>query len=115
MWQSEKRYLRGRVAELEKQLAEERAHHRYREDWLVDMRVWKQGMKPPPPQESVAPVPQSEPLRQVTDTDIAKYEAIKDAAASMGKSVKDPEVQDWIRVETGWGEADIHKAIHGQG
>lgn len=109
MFGRELNYLRGRVLDLERQLAEERRENRRTERWCLNMLMRRAGTMPVPPPKIEQPG--AEPLRQVSDVDIAKYEVIKLEAQRRGKTTKDSEVAEWIREETGWTEADIHRAI----
>jgi hypothetical protein len=114
MWvsKSEVEYLRERVRELEAALKDERAENRRVERHYGDMLLRRAGTFPVPPLVSTPPE-QAEPAAPpVTDSDIAKYEAVKEEGLRMGMGQQ--EIADAVRASTGWSEQDIARAIKGQ-
>lgn len=82
-----------------------------RNNWQADMLL-RRGGTYPLPAEKTEPVAQPQMVRQVTDTDIAKAEAIRQAGLEAG--AKKQVIEQAIKTETGWDEADIDRAINGQ-
>jgi hypothetical protein len=106
---SEINYLRGRVIELERQLEAERTENRRTERWCLNMLMRRAATHPVPPQKAETQEPQ--PVKQVTDTDIAQFEAIRNEGLRSGAGPQ--EIADAVRIQTGWSEQDIVNAMRG--
>jgi hypothetical protein len=111
MWirKSDYDWLRHRVDKLETMLDVERAENRRTERHWGDMFLRRMQTFPVPKDQPT--VEQPAPIKQVTDTDIAKYEAIKHAAVEAQAGPQ--EIADAVRLQTGWSEQDIVNAMRG--
>jgi hypothetical protein len=96
---SELNYLRGRVLDLERQLAEERKENRRTERWALNMLMRRAGTFPTPPpaplEEKIEPV-----QRFVSETEIAQAESIREYGLANGSSSQ--EIDDAIQQTTSW-------------
>lgn len=114
MWVSRGEYDRlwDRIRDLESDLKDERAANRRREEWAIDMLMRRGGTFPVPPLKSEQ-TERPTPARQITETDLAKAEALRQEGQRLGRSPD--EINKAIELETGWTEEVIAKAINENG
>lgn len=114
MWASraEVQYLRERVRQLEQDLKDERTENRRVERHYGNMLLRRAGTFPVP---LLKPAQQDEPafVPQVSETDLAKAEAIRAEGKRMNKQ-KD-EIEAAVRAQTGMSEQELARAIAGNG
>lgn len=113
-----------RIRELEKRLEESVPRAVYTEaltritelerrvDWQADMLLRRGKTLPLPEKQPEQPTDEPQPIAQVTETVIAQRDAIVAEGRRRGASQR--EIEEAVRLSTGWDESDIHQAIHGK-